>query len=109
MTKESTMTTPTIERLRGTSVRTASTNGATPSELGEYGFLIDGQHHQSSDAIEVRSPYDDTLVAVVYRAGPADIEKAIATAVTAFETTRKMPTWKRSEVLEKVSDGIAAR
>ena len=38
--------------------------------------------------------------------GPPNIEKAIATAVTAFETTRKMPTWKRSEVLEKVSDAI---
>ena len=63
------MTTPTIERLRGTSVRTAITNGATTSELGEYGFLIDGQHHKSNDAIEVRSPYDDALVAVVHRAG----------------------------------------
>jgi len=100
------MTTPTIERLRGTSVRAASTNGATTTELGEYGFLLDGQQHKSDDAIEVRSPYDDSLVAVVHRAGADAIEKAIATAVIAFETTRKMPTWKRSEVLEKVSDAI---
>jgi len=100
------MPTPTIERLRGTNVRTASTNGASTAELGEYGFLIEGQQHKSNDAIEVRSPYDDSLVAVVHRAGADAIEKAIATAVTAFETTRKMPTWQRSEVLEKVSDAI---
>lgn len=102
------MTTPASERLRGTSVRTASTNGAAKAELGEYGFLIDGQQHKANDAIEVRSPYDDALVAVVHRAGPNEIETAIATAVKAFETTRKMPTWQRSEVLEKVSDAILA-
>jgi len=103
------MTTPTIERLRNTSDRAASTNGAGQSELGEYGYLIDGQHHHSSDAIEVRNPYDDALVAVVHRAGPDAIEQAIATAVTAFATTRRMPSWQRSEVLEKVSAGIMAR
>ena len=102
------MTTPTSERLRGTSVRTASANDAAKAELGEYGFLIDGQPHKSNDAIEVRSPYDDALVAVVHRAGPNDIENAIATAVKAFEVTRKLPTWQRSEVLEKVSAAILA-
>ncbi len=102
------MTTPTIERLRSNSDHTARANGTGKAELGEFGFLIDGQQHKSNDAIEVRSPYDDSLVAIVHRAGPAEIEKAIASAVTAFEITRKLPTWKRSEVLEKVSDAIMA-
>lgn len=97
------------ERLRQAATRIASNNGANEAELGEYGFLIDGQHHHSTDAIEVRSPYDDALVAVVHRAGPADIEKAIATASKAFATTRKLPGWKRTEVLEKISAEIAAR
>jgi len=103
------MTTQPLERLRGTTVRSAGSNGAAPSELGEYGFLIDGQHHHAADAIEVRSPYDDALVAVVHRAGPAAIEQAITTAVTAFATTRRLPSWQRSEILEKVSAGILAR
>ncbi|HMP80202.1 MAG TPA: aldehyde dehydrogenase family protein, partial [Pirellulaceae bacterium] len=93
----------TSERLRQATTHTAATNGAANAELGEYGFLIDGQHHHSQDAIEVRSPYDDALVAVVHRAGPADIDNAIATAARAFETTRKLPSWQRSEVLEKIS------
>jgi acyl-CoA reductase-like NAD-dependent aldehyde dehydrogenase len=99
----------TSERLRQATTRTASANGATGAELGEYGFLIDGQQHHSADAIEVRSPYDDALVAIVHRAGPDGIEQAIATATQAFATTRKLPSWKRTEVLEKISDGIAAR
>lgn len=99
----------TTERLREATTRTAGANGAGKAELGEYGYLLDGQHHKSNDAIEVRSPYDDGLVAIVHRAGPADIENAIATAARAFETTRKLPGWQRSEVLEKISAGIAAQ
>jgi glyceraldehyde-3-phosphate dehydrogenase (NADP+) len=99
----------TSERLRQATTRTAASNGATGAELGEYGFLIDGQQHHSTDAIEVRSPYDDALVAIVHRAGSEAIQSAIAAASKAFETTRKLPSWQRSEVLEKISARIAAR
>ena len=99
----------TNERLRDATMRVVTGNQPAQSELGEYGFLIDGQSHQAADAIEVRSPYDDTLVAIVHRADPAAIEQAIAAVTAAFATTRKMPTWERSAVLEKVSAGIMAR
>lgn len=95
-------------RLRGSVVRSAkSETENTQSE--EYGILLNGKWEKSGNAIEVHSPYDDTLVAVVHRAGPEEIEKAIACAVAAFEVTRKLPSWKRAEVLLKVSQGIAAR
>lgn len=97
-----------IERLRGAKVQTA-TSDADQAEFGEYGYLVDGEWIKSDDAIEVRSPYDDTLVAIVHRAGPDGVERAIASAVKAFETIRKMPSWKRSEILEKISKGIAER
>ena len=32
--------------------------------------------------VEIRSPYNDSLVALVHRAGPDEIEKAIAAAVS---------------------------
>lgn len=99
----------TNERLRDATTRVVTGKQSAPSELGEYGFLIDGQSHHADDAIEVRSPYDDTLVAIVHRAGPAAIEQAIAAATAAFATTRKLPTWERSAVLEKVSAGIMER
>lgn len=95
-----------VKRLRGSEARKAS---GGKSELGEYGVLLDGKWLKTGDAIEVHSPYDDALVAIVHRAGPKEIEQAIAGATKAFEVTRKLPAWKKAEVLMKVSQGIAAR
>ncbi len=97
------------ERLRDAAIRSANAGGGVQSEFGEYGVLIHGEWITTGDAIEIRSPYDESLVAVVHRAGPKEIERALATAEQAFEITRRLPSWKRSEVLEKVSQGIQAR
>ena len=96
------------DRLRASAGPSAST-GLDRPVLGEFGCLVAGRWTRTGDAVEVRSPYDETLASVVQRAGPADIERAIAGASEAFETTRRLPSWKRSEILEKASAGIAAR
>ena len=96
-------------RLRGATARVATAADATRSELGEYGTLINGQWLKTGDAIEIRSPYDDFLVAIVHRAGSKEIEDAIVAAVAAFKVTRNIPSWRRAEILEKISAGIAAR
>jgi len=59
--------------------------------------------------LEVRSPFDGELVARVHRAGPEQIEAAIAQAAHAFRSTRHMPAWQRAEALARVSAGIAER
>ncbi|HVC86266.1 MAG TPA: aldehyde dehydrogenase family protein [Gaiellaceae bacterium] len=79
------------------------------AELGEFGVVVGGERIETGETVEIRSPYDGVLVAVVHRAGPPEVERAIAGAVEAFETTRHLPGWRRSEVLQAVSDGIAAR
>lgn len=96
-------------RLRDAQVRTAQVGDTTRTELGEYGALVNGHHIKTSDAIEVRSPYNDARVAVVHRAGPAELEAAMTAAVSAFAVTRKMPSWKRADILEKISAAIKAR
>lgn len=101
------MTTP--ERLRTASVKQATDKSGEKSLLGTFGCYLAGEWLETGDAIEVRSPFDSSLIAVVYRAGPEEIETAIAGATEAFETTRKLPVWKRAEILEKISAGIAAR
>ncbi|MDX1520887.1 MAG: aldehyde dehydrogenase family protein, partial [Anaerolineae bacterium] len=101
------MTTP--ERLRDAATHVASGNGDTLTELGEYGILINGQWLKTGHAIEVRSPYDDSVVAISHHGGPKEVETAIAAMVEAFQTTRKMPSWQRAEILEKISAGIAER
>ena len=82
---------------------------ATTETAQEYGAVVGGETLTDGEAYEVRSPYDDRLVAVVHRAGPKDIERAIANAARAFETTRRLPSWKREEILDRISAGIAAR
>src|SRR3982751_2811018 len=77
--------------------------------LAEQGPLVGGRTVQTGATFEVRSPYDGRTVAVVHRAGPAEIEAAIAAAARAFTITRALPSWKRSTILETISDTIAAR
>jgi glyceraldehyde-3-phosphate dehydrogenase (NADP+) len=69
---------------------------------------VGGTEVRTGETYEVRSPYDDALVAVIHRAGPREIESAIAGSVRAFETTRKLPSWKRSEILAGIADRIEA-
>src|SRR5215469_1066595 len=75
----------------------------------EYGALITGKWVSKGRPVEIRSPYNGSLVAIIHRAGPEEIEAAIVAGVQAFQTTRRLPVWKRSEVLEKISRGIFER
>ena len=101
------MTTP--ERLRSASASQAAHHGDEKPRLGEYGCFVGGEWIKTGDAVEVRSPFDASLVAVVHRAGPDEIEAALAKATAAFQLTRKMAVWKRAEALEKIAAGITAR
>jgi glyceraldehyde-3-phosphate dehydrogenase (NADP+) len=84
---------------------TTTTTSTAPLELAP---VVGGRSISTGSTYEVRSPYDDALVAVVHRAGPAEIEAAIAGAVRAFEITRKLPAWRRAEVLARIADAIEA-
>ncbi|HEY2218810.1 MAG TPA: aldehyde dehydrogenase family protein [Gaiellaceae bacterium] len=81
---------------------------ATTTAPLELSPVIGGREVTTGETYEVRSPYDDALVAVIHRAGPREIEAAIAGAVRAFETTRKLPSWRRSEILVGIADRIEA-
>ncbi len=77
--------------------------------MAEYGALIGGEWVRTGNRLTIHSPYNDAPVAVIHRAGPAEIEAAIAAGVRAFQVTRKLPSWQRAEVLERISDGITRR
>jgi acyl-CoA reductase-like NAD-dependent aldehyde dehydrogenase len=97
------------ERLRSIAPGRADVADASAAELGELGPLVGGQTVLTGDAIEVRSPYDASLVAVVHRAGASEVEQAIAGAAEAFEETRRLPSWRRAEILETISRLVLER
>jgi glyceraldehyde-3-phosphate dehydrogenase (NADP+) len=96
----------TEKRLRGSSF---DRDEGEQTALGTFAPLVGGQERETGDAYLVRSPYDGAPVAAVHRAGPGDIEAAIAAAAEAFETTRKLASWQREQVLERIADLVAER
>jgi len=71
--------------------------------------LIGGEWRGSDDVMEVRFPYDGSLVDAVSMASAADMDAAMAVAVEGFELTRKLPSHRRSEILQNMVDLLRER
>ena len=65
--------------------------------------LIGGEWRGSDEVMEVRFPYDGSLVDAVSMASAADMDDAMDAAVKGFEITRALPSHKRSEILQKMA------
>src|ERR1022692_5321852 len=77
--------------------------------VATHGFLVDGRWMEDGDIVEVRSPYDGSVVGRVVQARREHAEAAIAAAVKAFGTTRRLPAFERQRVLRRVAGAIAER
>lgn len=64
--------------------------------------LIGGEWRDSDDVLEVKFPYDGTVVDSVSMASQSDMDDAMARAVKGFEITRKLPSHKRTEILQNM-------
>jgi acyl-CoA reductase-like NAD-dependent aldehyde dehydrogenase len=72
-------------------------------------LLLDGQWVSGGDPLDVRSPYDQSVVGTTYRPSSAHVEAAVEASVRAFEVTRKLPAYERQRVLRAVAEGITDR
>jgi acyl-CoA reductase-like NAD-dependent aldehyde dehydrogenase len=72
----------------------------------EFGFFLDGKWHHDGEKIEIYSPGTRQLVGTTYRADASQVESAIASAVRAFEITRRMGGYERQNILRAISSGI---
>ncbi len=64
---------------------------------------------EAGDLVEIRSPYDGGVIGRVFQGRSEHAEAAIAAAVKAFGTTRRLPAFERQRVLRRVSEAIAKR
>src|SRR6478735_9204731 len=70
-------------------------------------YLVNGEWRTGEGTFEVKSPYDDSVVAEVAVPTAADVEEAMATAASTFEESKKLPVWARSEALDHISKRLA--
>ena len=61
-----------------------------------------------ANTIEVRSPYDGSLIGEIPSQTPADVDRAVATAKAALDAG-PLPLWKRADILDKAAARLAAR
>src|SRR5271170_406539 len=77
--------------------------------VATHGFFLDGKWLEEGDIVDVRAPYDGTLVAHVHQGRREHAEAAIAAAVKAFGTTRRLPAFERQRVLRRISASMTER
>jgi acyl-CoA reductase-like NAD-dependent aldehyde dehydrogenase len=81
----------------------------TIAPVATHGFFVDGRWQEDGDLVEIRSPYDGNLIARVAQGRKQHAEAAIAAAVKAFGTTRRLPAFERQRVLRQVAAFMGER
>ena len=77
--------------------------------VATHGFLVDGRWMEQGEPVEVRAPYDEAVIGRVFQGTRQHADAAIAAAVKAFGTTRRLPAFERQRVLRRVAQAIAER
>ncbi len=67
-------------------------------------MLLGGQWVRRDKTIEVRDPYDDSLIDTVPRATTDDVQAAFGFAQQGFESTRQLSVHERAQVLHRTAE-----
>jgi acyl-CoA reductase-like NAD-dependent aldehyde dehydrogenase len=81
----------------------------TITPVATHGFFLDGKWLEEGDIVEVRAPYDGAVIGRVHQGRREHAEAAIAAAVKAFGTTKRLPAFERQRVLRQIANGIQER
>ena len=75
----------------------------------EFPFYCAGEWRTSGEKLEIKNPFNNETVGVTSFATEQDFEDAVVAAEAAFEQTRKLGTFERAQILQRMADGMAAR
>jgi acyl-CoA reductase-like NAD-dependent aldehyde dehydrogenase len=70
-------------------------------------FYVNGEWRTGEGIFEVKSPYDESVVAEIGVPTDADVEEAVATAASTFEESRHLSVAARSTALDHISKRLA--
>jgi aldehyde dehydrogenase (NAD+) len=71
--------------------------------MGAKPFLVAGEWRTGDGTFEVKSPFDESVVAEIGVPTQDDVEEATATAAETFEESRRLPVHARSDALDHIS------
>ncbi len=77
--------------------------------FADWKCLIGGEFHASGRPLEVRSPYDNSVVAVVSESSEDEIQEAIRHAQAAFAKNAGMPTHQKAAILHRMAAEVERR
>jgi len=63
-------------------------------------YLVNGDWRTGEGTLEVKSPFDDSVVAEIGVPTPEDVEEAAATAAATFEGSKHLPVHARADALD---------
>jgi acyl-CoA reductase-like NAD-dependent aldehyde dehydrogenase len=66
-------------------------------------FLVNGEWRTGEGSFEVKSPYDDSVVAEIGVPTADDVEEAVATAAATFAESQHLPIHARADALDHIS------
>ena len=72
-------------------------------------IFLEGNWVDKSQKIEVRNPYDNSVVDTVPKADKNDVERALSFAERGAKVMAKLPGYERWKILRKAADLMAAR
>jgi acyl-CoA reductase-like NAD-dependent aldehyde dehydrogenase len=72
-------------------------------------YLIAGDWRTGGSAVEVKSPFDGSVVAEVGTPNDQDVEEAVAGAAATFEESRNLPVHVRAEAMAHISRRLLER
>ena len=75
--------------------------------IAEHKLFIDAKWVTGKEVREIRSPFDQSVVAKVHFADSQQVEKAVDSAHSAFRKTKQLSSFDRARALEFVSSQIA--
>jgi acyl-CoA reductase-like NAD-dependent aldehyde dehydrogenase len=81
----------------------------TVTPVAIHGFFLDGKWLEEGDILDVCAPYDGAVIAHAYQGRAEHADAAIAAAVKAFGTTRRLPAFERQRVLRQIAADLQAR
>jgi acyl-CoA reductase-like NAD-dependent aldehyde dehydrogenase len=70
-------------------------------------YLVNGDWRTGEGTMEVKSPYDGSVIAEIATPTEADVEEATAVAAATFEESRKLSVAARSGALDHISKRLA--